>query len=82
MIANDAHDREYAAAAANLHEQTPSPTFAIGDYVSGRYADGKHWTGKVIWIDTDGMLAVESQGSWHRAWPKNVVLAMPSDVTH
>lgn len=80
------HENEYLAAASGLHEQTPSPatarTFAVGDTVSGRWPDGRHWTGKVIWIDADGMLAVESQGSWHRHWPRELIHAMPGDVTH
>lgn len=76
MIAtNDAspHESEYLAAARGMHEHTHSqPVYAIGDYVSGKYPDGSRWSGRVIWIDSDGMLAVESKGAWHRHWPKDV----------
>jgi hypothetical protein len=88
MILNPSspHENEYLAAIAGLGEQTQSPanrvTYAIGDTVSGRWHDGTHWTGKVIWIDDDGMLAVESQGSWHRHWPREVIHAEPSAITH
>jgi hypothetical protein len=61
--ASNPHDREYAAAAAGLHEQTPSPRPcdlpAIGDritwkvtngYLSGRVID--YLRGKIL-VETD-----------------------------
>lgn len=69
----DAHQNEYAAAVAGIHEQTPSPcTFAVGDYVSG-VTCGKRWSGR-IWNVEGDRLSVEIDGGW---------LAVSShDVTH
>lgn len=71
---HDPHHAEYLAAAAGLHEQTVSPAKrpAIGDFVSGRTA-GKHWSGRVEWIEGDRM-TLDVGGGW---------LAVPvSDITH
>jgi len=72
----DAHENEYLAAIAGLHEQTVSPapkrTFAIGDFVSGVSA-GKRWSGR-IWNVEGDRLSIEIDGGW---------LAVSSqDVTH
>jgi len=72
----DAHENEYMAAIAGLHEQTVSPapkrTFAIGDFVSGVSA-GKRWSGR-IWNVEGDRLSIEIDGGW---------LAVSSqDVTH
>jgi hypothetical protein len=71
----DPHDREYAAAAAAIHDQTPPPgrpVFAVGDFVSGRSA-GRHWSGRILIVDGD-RLTIELDGGW---------LAVPAgDVTH
>lgn len=60
----DAHEREYAAAAAGMADQTPSPSSlpAVGDFVSG-VSGGKHWSGYVLEVD-ERRLAVEVAGAW------------------
>lgn len=71
----DAHAPEYAAAAAALHEQTPSPIHepAVGDFVSGTTA-GKHWSGRVQWIADDGRISIELDGGW--------LYVSSGDITH
>jgi hypothetical protein len=71
----DAHFPEYAAAAAALHEQTPSPIHepAVGDYVSGTTA-GKRWTGRVQWVADDGRISIELDGGW--------LYVSTGDITH
>jgi len=71
----DAHFPEYAAAAAALHEQTPSPIHepAVGDYVSGTTA-GKRWTGRVQWVADDGRISIELDGGW--------LYVSSGDITH
>lgn len=72
----DAHEPEYLAAAAALHEQTPSQAprnvYAVGDFISGRSA-GRYWSGRVEWIDGD-RLTIDVGGGW--------VAVSASDVTH
>ena len=73
---HDAHHAEYAAAAAALHEQTPSPIShepAVGDFVSGITA-GKRWTGRVQWIADDGRISIELDGGW--------LYVSSGDITH
>jgi len=55
-------DAEYLAAAAALHEQTPSPCHlpAIGDFISG-FSAGRHWSGYVQQIQP-GRVVVEAGG--------------------
>lgn len=72
----DPHHAEYVAAAAAIHEQTPSRANrnepAVGDFVSGCTA-GKHWSGHVEWIDGNRM-TLDIGGGW---------VAVPvSDITH
>lgn len=71
----DAHFPEYAAAAAALHEQTPSPIHepAVGDFVSGTTA-GKRWTGRVQWVADDGRISIELDGGW--------LYVSSGDITH
>jgi hypothetical protein len=71
----DAHFPEYAAAAAALHEQTPSPINepAVGDFVSGTTA-GKRWTGRVQWVADDGRISIELDGGW--------LYVSSGDITH
>ena len=72
---HDAHHAEYAAAAAALHEQTPSPIHepAVGDFVSGTTA-GKRWTGRVQWVADDGRISIELDGGW--------LYVSTGDITH
>jgi len=73
---HDAHHAEYAAAAAALHEQTPSPIPhepAVGDFVSGISA-GKPWSGHVQWIADDGRISIELDGGW--------LYVSTGDITH
>jgi hypothetical protein len=62
----DAHENEYLAAIAGLHEQTVSPapqcTYAIGDFVSGVSA-GKRWSGR-IWNVEGDRLSIVMAGGW------------------
>lgn len=63
----DAHDREYAAAAASIHEQTPRqrttyPEPAVGDFVSGT-TDGRFWSGHVEWVER-GWVCINVGGGW------------------
>jgi len=71
----DAHENEYLAAAACIHDQTPRTSAqepAIGDTVSGRSA-GRHWTGKVESIDGD-RLRIDIGGGW--------LFVLTKDITH
>jgi hypothetical protein len=72
----DAHENEYLAAIAGLHEQTVSPaparTYAIGDFVSGVSA-GKRWSGR-IWNVEGDRLSIEIDGGW--------LAVSAQDVTH
>lgn len=76
MHTQDAHENEYLAAAAALHEQTPPPALlpepAVGDFVSGETA-GRRWQGRVEWVE-GGWACINVGGGWVR-----VPLA---DVTH
>lgn len=75
MHTTDPHHAEYLAAAAALHEQTPSPIPhepAVGDFVSGETA-GRRWQGRVEWVE-GGCACINVGGGWVR-----VPLA---DVTH
>jgi hypothetical protein len=70
----DAHENEYLAAVAGLHEQTisPRPEPAVGDFVSGTTA-GRSWSGYVEWCE-GGRMTINADGSW---------LAVPvTDITH
>ena len=74
-MTNDVHHREYLAAVANLHEQTPSPaprTYAVGDFVSGE-SGGKRWSGRIFAVDGD-RLSIEMPGAW--------LSVSAQDVTH
>lgn len=67
------HESEYLAAAAALHEQTPSRrVYAIGDFVSGVSA-GKRWSGR-IWNVEGNRLSIEGDGFW--------LAVSANDVTH
>jgi dGTP triphosphohydrolase len=70
----DAHENEYLAAAAAIHEQTPRPCQlpAVGDFVSGM-TDGKRWSCYVQSIEPR-RLVVEADGAW--------LAVDPSDITH
>ena len=63
----DAHEREYAAAAAGMAEHTMPPARqepAVGDFVSGVTA-GRHWSGHVEWIsDDDATVVVNVDHAW------------------
>ena len=73
----DAHENEYLAAVAGLHEQTLSParrvTYAVGDFVSGKTA-GRYWSGRVEWVNDSGEACVNTDGSW--------VYVPVADITH
>lgn len=71
----DAHAFEYAAAAAALHEQTPSPTSepAVGDTVSG-ITLGRRWQGVVEWVADDGRICIRLDGGW--------LYVSSGDITH
>ena len=80
MMTHDAspHENEYLAAVAGLHEQTLSPAQktrepAVGDFVSGKTA-GRYWSGRVEWINTNGEICVNTDGSW--------VYVPARDITH
>ena len=72
----DAHENEYLAAVAGLHEQTLSParrvTYAVGDFVSGKTA-GRYWSGRVEWV-TGREICVNTGSSW--------VYVPTKDITH
>jgi hypothetical protein len=73
----DAHENEYLAAVAGLHEQTLSPAQktrepAVGDFVSGR-TEGRYWSGRVEWV-TGREICVNTGSSWEYV-PAN-------DITH
>jgi hypothetical protein len=73
----DAHENEYLAAVAGLHEQTLSTAFkrpepAVGDFISGRTA-GKCWSGHVDFV-VDDRVTINVGGGW---------LTVPlADITH
>jgi hypothetical protein len=71
----DAHANEYLAAVAGLHEQTVSKKHepAVGDFVSGTTA-GRRWKGRVEWINTNGEICMNIDGSW--------VYVPMADITH
>ena len=80
MITNESSpaENEYLAAVAGLHEQTPSPAHktqepAVGDFVSGKTC-GRYWSGRVEWINTNGEICVNTDGSW--------VYVPMADITH
>lgn len=59
----DPHLAEYIAAAAGLHEQTPSGHgFVEGQEVRGT-SGGKSWTGTILAVDGN-RLHVEIDGGW------------------
>jgi hypothetical protein len=72
----DAHENEYLAAIAGIHDQTPRSRSrgepAVGDFVSG-CTDGKRWSGHVMACDR-GWLAIECDGAW--------LSVSPADITH
>jgi len=77
MHTQDAHENEYLAAAAAIHDQTPrtslrTPEPAVGDFISG-VTDGRRWSGHVEWCER-GFVCVNVGGGW-----VSVPLA---DVTH
>jgi hypothetical protein len=66
-------EKEYLAAVAGLHEQTPSRrVYAVGDFVSGVSA-GKRWSGR-IWNVEGNRLSIEIDGGW--------LAVSANDVTH
>ena len=71
----DAHENEYAAAAAAIHDQTPRsrhPEPAVGDFISG-VTDGRRWSGHVEWVER-GFVCINVGGAW---------LSVPTyDITH
>jgi hypothetical protein len=71
----DAHANEYHAAVAGLHEQTVSKQHepAVGDFVSGCTA-GRRWSGRVEWVNANGEICVNTDGSW--------VYFPVADITH
>ena len=76
MNACDAHENEYLAAAAAIHDQTPrtgrTPEPAVGDFVSG-VTDGRRWSGHVEWVER-GFVCVNVGGGW---------VSVPTyDITH
>jgi len=75
-MTNDVHNNEYLAAIAGMADHTmppaPQPP-AIGDYVSGT-TSGKRWSGRVEWINTNGEICVNTDGSW--------VYVPVTDITH
>ena len=66
MHTTDAHENEYLAAAAAIHEQTPrtakSPEPAVGDFISG-VTEGRRWSGHVEWVER-GFVCVNVGGGW------------------
>lgn len=66
MHTTDAHENEYLAAAAAIHEQTPRtgrpPEPAVGDFISG-VTDGRRWSGHVEWVER-GFCCVNVGGGW------------------
>ena len=59
----DAHENEYAAAAAGMAETYGGPALpSVGDFVSGTTA-GKAWSGHVLSCD-ERRLSVEIAGAW------------------
>jgi hypothetical protein len=72
----EAHENEYLAAVANIHEQTPRATQtqepAVGDFISG-CTDGRRWSGHVEWVER-GFVCVNVGGGW---------VSVPTyDITH
>jgi hypothetical protein len=66
-------EKEYLAAVAGLHDQTPSRrVYAVGDFVSGVSA-GKRWSGR-IWNVEGNRLSIEIDGGW--------LAVSANDVTH
>jgi hypothetical protein len=73
MITNDAHDREYAAAAAGMQDtygtgwrDTTNTPHAVGDFVSGLTA-GRRWSGHIEWFsDDDATVVVNVNHAWER----------------
>jgi hypothetical protein len=71
----DAHNAEYAAAAAAMAETYGTRarrTYADGDFVSGTTC-GKRWSGRIEWIDGD-RVTVNVGGAW--------LVASTHDITH